>query len=111
MPIHLAALRARSREDLLELIARLVEELRPNLVEAPTDLDDDVLERLLKYSWPGNIRELRNVLERAMIVARGLEGVAIAHLPLDVRGASGSGVDHHVPRTLTEAERIHIDRT
>ena len=111
MPINLPPLRARAREDLLELIARLVEELRPNLVEAPTDLDDDVLERLLKYSWPGNIRELRNVLERAMIVARGLEGVAIAHLPLEVREASGSGVDHHVPRTLSEVERIHIDRT
>jgi two-component system response regulator HydG len=111
MPINLPPLRARSREDLLELIARLVEELRPNLVDAPTELDDDVLERLLKYSWPGNIRELRNVLERAMIMARGLERVAIAHLPLEVRDASGSGVEHHVPRTLSEVERIHIDRT
>ena len=111
MPINLPPLRARAREDLLELIARLVEELRPNLVDAPTDLDDDVLERLLKYAWPGNIRELRNVLERAMIVARGLESVAIAHLPMEVREASGSGVDHHVPRTLSEVERIHIDRT
>ncbi|HWC46516.1 MAG TPA: sigma-54 dependent transcriptional regulator, partial [Casimicrobiaceae bacterium] len=46
MPINLPPLRARSREDLLELIARLVEELRPNLIEAPTELDDDVLERL-----------------------------------------------------------------
>jgi transcriptional regulator with PAS, ATPase and Fis domain len=66
---------------------------------------------LLKYSWPGNIRELRNVLERAMIMARGLERVAIGHLPMEVRDASGAGVDHHVPRTLSEVERIHIDRT
>ena len=111
MPINLPPLRARSREDLLELIARLVEELRPNLIDAPTELDDDVLERLLKYAWPGNIRELRNVLERAMIMARGLERVSIAHLPAEVREASGSGVDHHIPRTLSEVERIHIDRT
>jgi len=111
MPINLPPLRARSREDLLELIARLVEELRPNLIDAPTELDDEVLERLLKYAWPGNIRELRNVLERAMIMARGLERVAIAHLPTEVREASGSGVDHHIPRTLSEVERIHIDRT
>jgi two-component system response regulator HydG len=111
MPINLPPLRARSREDLLELIARLVEELRPNLIDAPTELDDDVLERLLKYAWPGNIRELRNVLERAMIMARGLERVAISHLPAEVREASGSGVDHHIPRTLSEVERIHIDRT
>ena len=111
MPINLPPLRARAREDLLELIARLVEELRPNLVEAPTELDDEVLERLLKYAWPGNIRELRNVLERAMIMARGLERVSIAHLPVEVRDASGTGVEHHVPRTLSEVERIHIDRT
>lgn len=111
MPINLPPLRARARDDLLELIARLVEELRPNLLDAPTELDDDVLERLLKYAWPGNIRELRNVLERAMIMARGLERVGIGHLPMEVRDASGAGVDHHVPRTLSEVERIHIDRT
>jgi DNA-binding NtrC family response regulator len=111
MPINLPPLRARSREDLLELIARLVEELRPSLGEAPTDLDDDVLERLLKYAWPGNIRELRNVLERAMIVARGVDRVGVTHLPPEVRDASGAGVDHHVPRSLSEVERIHIDRT
>ena len=111
MPINLPPLRARSREDLLELIARLVEELRPSLAEAPTDLEDEVLERLLKYAWPGNIRELRNVLERAMIMARGGERVALTHLPSEVREASGSGVDHHIPRTLSEVERIHIDRT
>jgi len=111
MPINLPPLRARSREDLLELIARLVEELRPNLVDAPTELDDEVLERLLKYSWPGNIRELRNVLERAMIMARGLERVGVGHLPMEVRDASGAGAEHHVPRTLSEVERIHIDRT
>jgi two-component system response regulator HydG len=111
MPINLPPLRARSREDLLELIARLVEELRPSLAEAPTDLEDEVLERLLKYAWPGNIRELRNVLERAMIMARGGERVGLMHLPTEVREASGAGVDHHIPRTLSEVERIHIDRT
>ena len=111
MPIILPPLRARSREDLLELIAHLVEELRPNLADAPTELEDDALERLLKYAWPGNIRELRNVLERAMIMARGQTRVAPEHLPTEVREASGSGVEHHVPRTLSEVERIHIDRT
>ena len=111
MPINLPPLRARSREDLLELIAHLVEELRPNLADAPTELEDDALERLLKYAWPGNIREMRNVLERAMIMARGQERVAPEHLPAEVREASGAGVEHHVPRTLSEVERIHIDRT
>jgi DNA-binding NtrC family response regulator len=111
MPVILPPLRARGREDLLELIAHIVEELRPNLADAPTELEDDALERLLKYAWPGNIREMRNVLERAMIMARGQQRVAPEHLPSEVREASGAGVEHHVPRTLAEVERIHIDRT
>src|SRR5947199_4447405 len=105
MPINLPPLRARSREDLLELIARLVEELRPNLLDAPTELDDDVLERLLKYAWPGNIRELRNVLERAMIMARGLERVGHVPLPTEVRRASDLGAAHPHPPPMQQAER------
>ncbi|MDE3054804.1 MAG: sigma-54-dependent Fis family transcriptional regulator, partial [Gemmatimonadota bacterium] len=111
MPINLPPLRARAREDLVELIAHLIEELRVNLPEGPTELDDDALERLLKYSWPGNIREMRNVLERAMIVGRGAPAISAAHLAAEVRDASGLNVEHHVPRTLAEVERQHVDRT
>ncbi|HKO14682.1 MAG TPA: sigma-54 dependent transcriptional regulator [Gemmatimonadaceae bacterium] len=111
MPITLPPLRARSREDLLDLIGNLIGELHPNLPDAPQVLADDALDRMLKYSWPGNIRELRNVLERAMIIARGVEHVLPQHLPAEVRDASGFAVEHHVPRTLAEVERIHIDRT
>lgn len=111
MPIHLPPLRARTREDLLELIAGVLGELGPDLPESPTELEDAALDRLLKYAWPGNIRELRNVLERAMILARGSEAIREKHLPAEVREASGAGVEHHVPRTLVEVERAHIDRT
>jgi two-component system response regulator HydG len=111
MPIHLPPLRARGREDLLDLIARVMEELRPGLPDAPVELDDAALERLLKYSWPGNIRELRNVLERSRILARGEQLIQPKHLPPEVRDATGAGVEHHVPRTLEDVERAHIDRT
>ncbi|HEX2780843.1 MAG TPA: sigma-54 dependent transcriptional regulator, partial [Gemmatimonadaceae bacterium] len=71
MPITLPPLRARTREDLVQLIGAVLDDLRPQLGEAPERVADAALERLLKYAWPGNIRELRNVLERAMIMARG----------------------------------------
>jgi len=43
------------------------------------------LERLQSYAWPGNIRELKNVIERAVIVSSGAE-LLIEHLPENVRG-------------------------
>lgn len=111
MPIHLPPLRARVREDVLELIAAVQEALLPSLPGAPTALTDAALDAILRYGWPGNIRELRNVLERAMLMARGLTAVDVVHLPREVQVASGSEVAHHEPRSLSEVERAHIDRT
>ncbi|MGH7689443.1 MAG: sigma 54-interacting transcriptional regulator, partial [Gemmatimonadaceae bacterium] len=111
MPISLPPLRARAREDLVELIGHLLDDLHVNLPDGPAELEDDALERVLKYSWPGNIREMRNVLERAMIIGRGSPAIAVTHLASEVREASGVSVDHHVPRTLVEVERQHISRT
>ena len=111
MPVALPPLRARVREDLVELIGNVIEELRGQLPEAPAALGDGALEHLLRYPWPGNVRELRNVLERAMIMARGAAKIEPFHLPSEVRSASGADVEHHVPRSLEDVERTHIDRT
>jgi DNA-binding NtrC family response regulator len=111
MPVYLPPLRARSREDLLELAARIIEELRPKLPDAPPTVSDAALERMLHYSWPGNIRELRNVLERAMIMSRGQPSIGPQHLPGDVRDSAGAGVEPHVPKSLEQVERAHIERT
>ena len=111
MPLYLPPLRARSREDLVELIGRIVDDLRPHLRAAPHAISDEALDRLLRHAWPGNIRELRNVLERAMIVGRGMAHIDAQHLPAEVRDSSAPSTDHHVPRTLEEIERSHIERT
>ena len=111
MPITLPPLRARAREDLVQLIGAVLDELHPQLGEAPERVSDAALERLLKYAWPGNIRELRNVLERAMIMGRGAPEVLPVHLPSEVRDASGASVDHYVPKSLEEVERVHMERT
>jgi DNA-binding NtrC family response regulator len=110
MPLYLPPLRARSREDLVELMARIVDDLRPHLPAAPRAIAEEALDRLLRHAWPGNIRELRNVLERAMIVARGTDCIEVRHLPAEVRDTSMPNVDHHVAQTLEEVERAHIDR-
>jgi two-component system response regulator AtoC len=111
MPIQLPPLRDRDREDLLELVASVIDSLQGSLPGAPTLLSDEAIDAILRYSWPGNIRELRNVLERAMLMARGAASVDLVHLPREVQHASGALVTHHEPRSLSEVERAHIDRT
>jgi len=111
MPVYLPPLRARSREDLVELVAHVLDELQPMLADAPVKVSDDALDRILRYPWPGNVRELRNVLERAMMMARGQPAIGLAHLPQDVREATSANVDHHIPKSLEEVERLHIEQT
>ena len=110
MPLYLPPLRARSREDLVELMGRIVDDLRPDLPAAPQRISEEALDRLLRHAWPGNIRELRNVLERAMIVGRGADQIEPRHLPSDVRDTSVPNTEIHIPLTLEEIERAHIDR-
>ena len=111
MPIKLPPLRDRTREDLVELVASVQDSLVPSVPGAPTRLTDAALDALLRYPWPGNTRELRNVLERAMLVSRGQPAVDVSHLPREVQGATGGSVLHHEPRSLADVERAHIDRT
>jgi DNA-binding NtrC family response regulator len=111
MPIQLPPLRERERDDLLELVASVMDSLTGSLPGAPTQVGDEAIDAILRYSWPGNIRELRNVLERAMLMARGQPSVELVHLPREVQHASGALVTHHEPRSLSEVERAHIDRT
>ena len=112
MPLRLPPLRDRSREDLVELIARLVDELAPQLPLAPRTVEGPALDRLLRHTWPGNIRELRNVLERAMILGRGSEALDADGLPADVHSrqtlAEGPSFDG---RSLETVERDHIARS
>jgi transcriptional regulator with PAS, ATPase and Fis domain len=111
LPVVLPPLRARAREDLVSLIDRIGGELRRQLPHAPAEISDGALDQLLRHSWPGNIRELRNVLERAMIVGRGARQISVEHLPPDVRRSGSTGAASHVPRTLHDVERAHIERT
>jgi two-component system, NtrC family, response regulator AtoC len=111
MPLMLPAVRDRSREDRLSLITRLMSDLRAELPDGPATLSSEVLERLLAYTWPGNVREMRNVLERALILGRGAVAVSVEHLPGEFRARPGIGDRRHTPLSLEDLERQHIERT
>ena len=111
MPLHLPPLRARAPEDLRETVAALVAELRRGLPDSPNQVSEEALDVIGRYPWPGNIRELRNVLERALIQARGESVVGVSNLPAEVRGLGGAASSPHVSRSLADVERTHIERT
>ncbi|MBB5501210.1 sigma-54-dependent Fis family transcriptional regulator [Paraburkholderia sp. MM5384-R2] len=109
-PIHLPAVRER-----VDDIALLADSILRRIASARAgsshraSISTDAMAQLRAYAWPGNIRELRNVLERANLLADG--GVIRAeHLPQAVSDrASGGGQDSlavgvGLPRKLTDAE-------
>ncbi|HTD71442.1 MAG TPA: response regulator [Gemmatimonadales bacterium] len=69
----------------------------------------EALERLLSIPWPGNVREMRHVVERAMILARGADQIGVEDVPADLR--KGGGERRHRPQALAEVERLHIEKT
>jgi DNA-binding NtrC family response regulator len=111
MPLQLPPLRDRSQEDRLGLVTLVHHDLQREFPEGPQQLAVDVHERCLGYSWPGNIREMKNVLERAMLVAKGQVTVNVEHLPGEFRARSGLGDRRHTPMTLEALENQHIERT
>lgn len=109
-PVHLPPLRARSHEDLSELITATFNALSMKMSNSPRALGEEVIDCLIAYPWPGNIRELRNVLERALLIARGELVLLRMHLPAEMHDLQGSDIVY-TPRTLTDVERAHIHRT
>ena len=98
--VHLPPLRERTAD--IPLIARaLIAELNQRHECKVTDIAPDALAAFLRYPWPGNARELRNVLERAVIIG-GSGTINISHLP---RGFAGQAE----PATRTQDDRILLE--
>jgi PAS domain S-box-containing protein len=69
-PIHIPPLRER-QVDIPPLVWSLVKELQESLGKKIDRISEKTMDRLTSYHWPGNIRELRNIIERAMILSSG----------------------------------------
>ncbi|HEX4573670.1 MAG TPA: sigma-54 dependent transcriptional regulator [Gemmatimonadales bacterium] len=117
LPIHLPAVRERARADRLALLTRILAALHGELSTCPNVCTSEALDRLLSAPWPGNIREMRNVVERAMILGQGTAAIGVEHLPADLRkggagdGGAGGGERRHVAQTLADVERLQIEKT
>lgn len=98
LPIHVPPLRERI-EDIQLLVWRFVDEFSQTYGKTIETIDQESLAQLQRYPWPGNARELRNVVERAMIIATGRR--LNIGLPLPSGAARASD-------TLAAVERAHI---
>lgn len=120
VPIHLPQLRHR-KEEIPRLVQHLLERQRQRLHLDVESVDPDAMEVLLDYSWPGNIRELENVLERALVLTEG-PTISLEDLPEVVRrpapdgpGVAIDGADLSVKRQGAKLEKhliqLALDRT
>jgi PAS domain S-box-containing protein len=101
-PIHLPALREREG-DILLLVQYFVRKHAANLGKKIERIPERMMAAMQRYSWPGNIRELAHVIERAVILSEGPELESIEWLS----PASGKGGPART-LTLEELERQHI---
>lgn len=106
--IDMPPLRER-RDDILALASYFLDDAARTMGMINGGLDSEVASLLREYRWPGNIRELRNVMERALILAAG-EVVQPSHLPREtaaVSESSKSGGEYEL-LPLAEVEKRHI---
>jgi formate hydrogenlyase transcriptional activator len=100
-PIYVPPLRDR-REDIPFLVRHFAQHFARNMTREIDTISTETMNVLVKYPWPGNIRELQNVIERAVILSKG-RTLNVSLPGLKMKPSDGDGMG-----TLEEIERKHI---
>jgi formate hydrogenlyase transcriptional activator len=106
-PVHVPPLRERP-EDIPLLVQHFVQQATRRMRKTINTIPSETMEALIHYRWPGNIRELENIIERAVILSPG-PVLRLSPRDLKSRIAPGQNSDRH--QTLEEVERNHILKT
>jgi len=107
-PIRIPALRERP-EDIPLLVRHFTQQYARRMNKQIDSIASDTMKALCQYHWPGNIRELQNVIERAVVMTKGSE-LRVSLIELKKRAVPADS-DTSCTGTLEEAERVHILRT
>ena len=103
-PIHVPPLREHP-EDIPLLVRHFVQHFARRMSRAIDTIPSETMETLVRHSWPGNIRELQNVIEHSVILSPG----PVLRVPLaDLHANSVPNQEGTGRKTLEEAEREHI---
>jgi two-component system, NtrC family, response regulator AtoC len=116
LPIHLPPLRERT-EDIPLLVTHFVGKYNQLMKKTVADLDSKALEALMKYPWFGNVRELENTIERAIVLTEG-DKIEVAHLPQEIQdgkenkieGVSAEDEDYSIKKASRALEMNLIKR-
>lgn len=102
-PLYLPALRDR-KEDIPLLVEHFIRHFSEKIGKAPMRISDSFMQELLRHHWPGNIRELENTIERAVLLAQ--EGLIkqTASLP-PVQSKTIASMEEHERNHIIEALR------
>ncbi len=127
-PISLPPLRERI-EDIHLLVFHFLEDYKKKSGRFVSGISKEALRSLVSYDWPGNIRELENAIERAVIISSGRQielddlpeaisrsaSESFAHARLERAAAAGEGrsigIDVELPATMDEIEKLVIEAT
>lgn len=108
IPLYLPPLRER-KEDILPLAQHFIAYFNREFGKSVKGISKMAEKFLLEYSWPGNIRELRNVLERAIILENE-ETLLLEHLPQEIVGrtvtVSTGPLNFHIPPEGIDIEEV-----
>jgi len=104
-PIYVPPLRER-KEDIPFLVRHFAQHFARNMTKNIDTISAETMNALAHYPWPGNIRELQNVIERAVILSKG----PVLKVSLDELRSKASDANGHTngAATLEEIERRHI---
>ena len=99
-------------KDCLQLAEYFLAQFNQEMGRRIEGFSDEAKKTLLEYSWPGNIRELKNVVERAVVLntKNHIDVSDLALSPASETRTSGSPSADAVEMTLAALEQIHIER-
>lgn len=108
MDIHIPPLRER-KEDISPLAKHFISEYAAKENKKITGISKDAIDLLLSYSFPGNVRELENIIERAVILEKSSK-ITPANLPHGIKLYEIEAIDPNRIRTIDEISRDYVEK-
>jgi len=106
IPINLPSLRER-KEDIKALIDHFLIQNSKQSGDDLRNISKEAVDRLIKYNWPGNIRELENIIERSVVITPGSSLITLDNLPQNIIYYNSNSSDNiHISTLASSKENI-----